>query len=78
MLENKNPSKTPIKNLGEFALIDHITKGFTIENESSQHGIGDDAAGGRCADDGDGLGCEECFESLRHEGVILCVRFACE
>ncbi len=44
MLENKNPSKTPIKNLGEFALIDHITKGFTIENESSQHGIGDDAA----------------------------------
>ena len=38
MLENKNPSKTPIKNLGEFALIDHITKGFTIENESSQHG----------------------------------------
>ena len=44
MLENKNSSKTPIKNLGEFALIDHITKGFTIENESSQHGIGDDAA----------------------------------
>ncbi len=44
MLENKNPSKTPIKNLGEFALIDHITKDFTIENESSQHGIGDDAA----------------------------------
>jgi len=44
MLENKNPSKTPVKNLGEFALIDHITKGFTIENESSQHGIGDDAA----------------------------------
>ena len=44
MSENKNPSKTPIKNLGEFALIDHITKGFTIENESSQHGIGDDAA----------------------------------
>ena len=44
MLENKNPSKTPIKNLGEFALIDHITKGFTIANESSQHGIGDDAA----------------------------------
>ena len=44
MLENKNPSKTPIKNLGEFALIDHITKGFTIENESSRYGIGDDAA----------------------------------
>ena len=44
MLENKNSSKTPIKNLGEFALIDHITKGFNIENESSQHGIGDDAA----------------------------------
>ena len=44
MLENKNSSKTPIKNLGEFALIDHITKDFTIENESSQHGIGDDAA----------------------------------
>ena len=44
MLENKNPSKTPIKNLGEFALIDHITKDFTIENKSSQYGIGDDAA----------------------------------
>ena len=44
MLENKNPSKTPIKNLGEFALIDHITKDFTIENKSSQYGIGDDPA----------------------------------
>ena len=44
MLENKNPSKTPIKNLGEFALIDHITKGFSIKNESSRYGIGDDAA----------------------------------
>ena len=44
MLENKNLSKTPIKDLGEFALINHITKDCTLKNESSQHGIGDDAA----------------------------------
>ena len=44
MLENKNPSKTPIKDLGEFALINHITKDFTLKNKSSHHGIGDDAA----------------------------------
>ena len=44
MLENKNPSKTTISSLGEFALIDHLTKTFDLTQKSSVLGIGDDAA----------------------------------
>ena len=44
MLENKNPSKTKISSLGEFALIDHLTKTFELNQKSSVLGIGDDAA----------------------------------
>ena len=44
MLENKNSSKTSLSDLGEFALIDHLTKKFGLENKSSHMGIGDDAA----------------------------------
>ena len=44
MLENKNPSKTSISSLGEFALIDHLTKAFNLTQKSSVLGIGDDAA----------------------------------
>tara|TARA_B110000285_G_scaffold221329_1_gene274146 strand:+ start:11905 stop:12954 length:1050 start_codon:yes stop_codon:yes gene_type:complete len=44
MLENKNPSKTSISSLGEFALIDHLTKTFDLTQKSSVLGIGDDAA----------------------------------
>src|SRR5210317_1298401 len=44
MLEDKNPSKTSLGDLGEFALIDHLTKSFSLENPSSLLGPGDDAA----------------------------------
>jgi thiamine-monophosphate kinase len=44
MLENKNTSKTSISDLGEFGLIDHLTKNFKIKRESTVKGIGDDAA----------------------------------
>ena len=43
MLENKNTKLTPIENLGEFELINQLTKSFSIENPSSIIGIGDDA-----------------------------------
>ena len=44
MFENKNTSKTALENLGEFALIDHLTKSVKLQNDSSILGIGDDAA----------------------------------
>ena len=42
MFENKG--RTEIEQLGEFGLIDHLTKNFELKNKSSQKGIGDDAA----------------------------------
>lgn len=42
MFENKG--RTEIENLGEFGLIDHITKDIKIKNPTSVKGIGDDAA----------------------------------
>ena len=44
MLEDKNTHKTSLADLGEFGLINHITKYFKIENASTVIGIGDDAA----------------------------------
>jgi len=44
MFENKNSSKTPISELGEFGLIDHLTKNIEIKHSSTVKGIGDDAA----------------------------------
>lgn len=44
MLENKNPSKTSISELGEFGLIDHLTKNIEIHQITTVKGIGDDAA----------------------------------
>ena len=44
MLEDKNPSKTEISDLGEFALIDYLTKDVKLKNDSSLLGIGDDSA----------------------------------
>jgi thiamine-monophosphate kinase len=44
MIEDKNPQRTSIAQLGEFGLIDHLTKGFEINQESTLKGIGDDAA----------------------------------
>lgn len=36
--------RTEISTLGEFGLIDHLTKGFPLVNKSSVKGVGDDAA----------------------------------
>jgi thiamine-monophosphate kinase len=44
MLENKETAKTPLDGLGEFALIEHITKSATASLPSTVLGIGDDAA----------------------------------
>ena len=44
MIEDKNQSKTDLGSLGEFGLIDHLTKNFTIKQKTTIKGIGDDAA----------------------------------
>lgn len=44
MIEDKNPQRTSISQLGEFGLIDHLTKNFEITQSSTLKGIGDDAA----------------------------------
>lgn len=40
----KRESKTNLSELGEFGLIDHLTKGITKVNDSTEVGIGDDCA----------------------------------
>lgn len=44
MIEDKNQKKTPLSELGEFGLIEHLTANFSIKNKSTILGIGDDAA----------------------------------
>jgi thiamine-monophosphate kinase len=44
MLEDKNQSRTSLSELGEFGLINHITKYFKIEHSSTVKAVGDDAA----------------------------------
>lgn len=44
MLEDKNQARTPISELGEFGLIDHLTQHIEIKHTSTLKGIGDDAA----------------------------------
>lgn len=44
MLEDKNPKRTSLEELGEFGLIEHLTKHFKINQKSTIKGIGDDAA----------------------------------
>ena len=44
LLEDKTPNRTPLSNLGEFGLIQHISKNFKLKNDSSAFGIGDDCA----------------------------------
>ncbi|MBT8309423.1 MAG: thiamine-phosphate kinase, partial [Flavobacteriaceae bacterium] len=44
MIENKNQSKTDLSSLGEFGLIDHLTKNLSPKKKSTVKGIGDDAA----------------------------------
>jgi len=44
MIEDKNQQRTALSELGEFGLIDHLTKNFKISKKSTIKGIGDDAA----------------------------------
>ncbi len=44
MIEDKQPQRTPISELGEFGLIDHITKNIELKNDSTKYGVGDDCA----------------------------------
>ncbi|MCK0144181.1 thiamine-phosphate kinase [Arenibacter sp. F26102] len=44
MIEDKNQEKTGLDQLGEFELIKHLTKDFTLQHKSTLKGIGDDAA----------------------------------
>ncbi|MBS3992846.1 MAG: thiamine-phosphate kinase [Bacteroidetes bacterium] len=44
MIEDKSSKSTSISELGEFGLIDHITKNFKIIHASTLKGVGDDAA----------------------------------
>lgn len=43
MLQDKNEKRTPLEELGEFALIKHLTKGFEPKQPSTIRGVGDDA-----------------------------------
>lgn len=44
MIEDKNQQRTPLSELGEFGLIEHLTKHFKISQKSTIKSIGDDAA----------------------------------
>lgn len=44
MIEDKNPQRTPLSELGEFKLIEHLTKHFKVTQKSTVKSIGDDAA----------------------------------
>ena len=44
LLEDKGTNTTPISKLGEFGLIDHLTKNIKLKNENTIKGVGDDAA----------------------------------
>ncbi len=44
MIEDKNPQRTPLSELGEFKLIEHLTAEFKESQKSTIKGIGDDAA----------------------------------
>jgi len=44
MIEDKNQARTSLSELGEFGLINHLTKNFNIQHKSTIKGVGDDAA----------------------------------
>ena len=44
MIKTEDITRTEISDLGEFALIKHLTKEFEIKNDSTIKGVGDDAA----------------------------------
>ncbi len=44
MIEDKNPAKTNLSEMGEFGLISHLTEHFKTTQDSTQKAVGDDAA----------------------------------
>ena len=44
MIEDKNPQRTSISQLGEFGLIEHLTKSFEAKQPTTVKSIGDDGA----------------------------------
>ena len=44
ILEDKQPKRTPLSELGEFGLIEHLTADFESKNSNTIYGVGDDAA----------------------------------
>lgn len=44
MIEDKNPQRTSISQLGEFGLIEHLTKNFETKQPTTVKSIGDDGA----------------------------------
>ena len=44
IFEDNKTKNTPVSELGEFGLIDHLTKSFKNNNKSTIKGVGDDAA----------------------------------
>jgi thiamine-monophosphate kinase len=44
MFEDRSNTRTELSALGEFGLIDYLTKGIELKHKSSIYGIGDDAA----------------------------------
>ena len=44
LFEEKTPKRTPLSELGEFGLIEHLTKNIDINNPSTVKGVGDDCA----------------------------------
>ena len=44
MIEDKNQQRTSLSQLGEFGLIEHLTKNFDVKQPSTLKSIGDDAA----------------------------------
>lgn len=44
MIEDKNPQRTSLANLGEFGLVEHLTKDLELTQPSTIKGVGDDAA----------------------------------
>ncbi|MFV0248830.1 MAG: thiamine-phosphate kinase [Tenacibaculum sp.] len=44
MFKGKNKDKTALSTLGEFGLIEHLTKPFSLQHSTSVKGVGDDAA----------------------------------
>nr|WP_321233708.1 thiamine-phosphate kinase [uncultured Psychroserpens sp.] len=44
MIEDKNQQRTALEQLGEFGLIEHLTKHFDVKHKSTVKSIGDDAA----------------------------------